>query len=162
QLADMVLTRRQQVDRVDIGAEPQLAFHERFVYALEFAAHAVVGWDIEELRLVTVRGRKPIDATPQRGAELHQLAVDRSVGRIRARPAGLRVDAGKHVLVDEGLGPEKLDVVVGLLQQPEVAVARRVNERVDGLALIWQIDKDRRPYLVPVPRIIVVILEMAD
>src|SRR6185436_12442215 len=48
----------------------------------------------------------------------------------------------------------------GALEEPQIAVARHIDEPLDGSAAAPVVDKDRWRYLIPIPGVIGVILEM--
>ena len=78
------------------------------------------------------------------------------------RPPGFLVDAGKDILRHEGLRSQIRDAAVGIALEPiQVAVARRLEQALRGSAVRLEVHQDRRIHFVPVPRFILMVLEMA-
>src|SRR5206468_12631519 len=93
--------------------------------------------------------------------ELGLLAGSGPARRIHIRSARLRIETPEYVLPDVGCAIDEANGAAASLEKPEIAVARHVDEAADGSAAALVIDEDRRRYLVPVPGIVRVVLEMA-
>src|SRR6185436_14496046 len=76
-------------------------------------------------------------------------------------PAGLRIEALEDVLLHERCAVDEIDLAARTLEEPEVAVARDVDQSLDRPAVAPEVDENRRRHFVPVPRFIRVVLEVA-
>ncbi len=84
------------------------------------------------------------------------------MGQVDIRPAGLRIDALEDVLRHVCLRVDVRDAAVGVALQPvQVAVARRTEQALRGGPVLLEIHQHRGIRLIPVPRIVLVVLEIA-
>src|SRR6202011_5265735 len=67
----------------------------------------------------------------------------------------------EHVLPHERLSLDGIDRAVGALEEPQVAVARCVDQAFDGAAVALVIHDNARRHFVPVPRLIRMVLVIA-
>src|SRR4029079_4409109 len=104
------------------NAHVALALHVFRHLTGEFGAQVLVGGDIEQARLRAVGDRRPILAAPQAWAEVGALVGAGLVRLVDVRPPGLGIEALEDVLPYEGLAGDKVDLAVGALELPEVAV----------------------------------------
>src|SRR5262249_44684635 len=104
---------------------------------------------------------RPILAAPVRGTEFRRFAGSRLTRRVDIRTAGLRIYAAKHVLFDERFAVDEIDRAVGAFEEPQIAVARDVNESLDRATVPLVVDGDRRRPLIPIPRVVRVVLVIA-
>ena len=121
-------------------------------------AQVFVRRDIQQPGLRAVRRRRPVLAAPGSRAEIRQLAGAGLVFLGHDRMAGLRVQAGECVVIDEGLAGDEVDRPRGAFQHPQIPVARHIDQALDGLPVVLVVDDDRRRDLVPVPGIVLVVL----
>jgi len=63
-------------------------------------------------------------------------------------------------VVHERLTGDEVDLVGGTLKPPQIAVAGDIDEAFHIFAVVLVVDEDRRRDFVPVPRIVLVILEV--
>src|SRR5258707_923862 len=73
--------------------EPTLALTQRHLLAGKAAAEILVGGNVDQAGLLTIRRRRPVLAAPQGRTEFHPLAHDRLVSRVDDGFASLRLDA---------------------------------------------------------------------
>ena len=81
-------------------------------------------------------------------------------GSTSGRPV-FGIEATEDVLVDVRLAVDELDRAVRALEEPQIAVARDVDESLDRASVAPVVDEDRRRHFVPVPRLVRVVLEVA-
>ena len=85
--------------------------------------------------------------------------------RIDIRPAGLRIQALEHVLIHVRLAFDELDAPVAAhhaaIEEPQIAVARDIDQTLDGAPVALEIDQDRRRNFVPIPGIVRMVLEVS-
>src|SRR5438270_5125983 len=98
-------------------------------------------WNIQETRLRTVCCRRPVFATPERGAEIDRLAHQQPTLWIVGRASSLGIDTRKHVLLDKGFGVNELDRIRGALEQPQIPVACWMHQTLDGASVALHIDQ---------------------
>src|SRR6516162_2104045 len=162
QLADMVGTRSNREDR--IGRRYSRETLPRRIgdrVAGKGLTQVLVGRNIQKSCFRAVGRRRPILAAPQRRAKLGLPAGPRLPRRVDIRPSGLGIEAFEDVLLHERLAVDKVDLVGGAFEHPQIAVASNVYEALYGLAVTLVVDQDRRVNLVPVPRIVRMILVKA-
>src|SRR5882757_7217565 len=82
-----------QTDIFRLGSEPKLTGDQWHLLPSKAAAEILVGRNVDQAGLLTIRRRRPILAAPQRGAGFDPLADDRLVGRVDNRPARLGLNA---------------------------------------------------------------------
>ena len=87
-----------------------------------------------------------------------QLAGAGLVFQIDLRAPGHGIEAEEHVLVDVGHTFDEVDPALGAFQEPEIAVARHVDQAADRPAVPFVVDQDRRGDFIPVPRAVRVVL----
>ena len=92
------------------------------------------------------------------GTEVGLLARAGLVRRIDFRPAGFRIEAREHVLVHVRLAFDEMDRTAAAFQEPQVAVARDVDQTFDGASAALEVDQDRRRDFVPVPGVVRMVL----
>ena len=162
QLADVRRRRLRltEVELVGVGPEPQLTFNQRLLLADHRATQVVVRRDVEKPGRRAVGGRWPILAAPQRRTERYRFAHGGDFCRVVLGSAGLRIDLGEDILVDERVGGDEIDLVRAALEQPEVSIATRMDQALDVAAANSEVGQDRRIDFIPVPCIVVVILVM--
>jgi len=80
---------------------------------------------------------------------------------INVWPPRLWIEAFEDVLLYERFAVDEVDLIRGPFEHPQIAVARDVSEPVDCFAVALIINEHRRVDLVPIPRIVRMILEMA-
>src|SRR6516164_3963937 len=81
--------------------------------------------------------------------------------RIDVGPPCLRIEFSEDVLPDERLAIDESDPAVCPLEEPQVAVARDVDQSLDRPAAAREVNEDRRRDFVPVPRFVRVVLKVA-
>src|SRR5262245_4136137 len=162
---DLAEVTRVLVDREadirDIDPCPPLPGDVRLDLARHVAAVVVIGRDEQHAELRVVGRERPVLATPERGAEVGALARARHALRVVLGAAGLGIDALEDVLLHVGRRRYERDLVVAPFQPIEVAVARRMDEPFDGFPVLREVEDHRGIGLVPVPRVVPVILEVA-
>src|SRR4029453_9581113 len=67
---------------------------------------------------------------------------------------------GEDVLVYEWGGGDEIDLLPAALEHPDIAVATGMDQALDVATANFEVGKDRRIDFVPVPRIVIVVLEM--
>src|SRR5439155_51531 len=108
-----------------------------------------------------VRGRRPILAAPQARTELGALVGARLARLIDLGPSGPGIEPLEHVLAHVGLAGDELDLAVGALELPEIAVARDVDEALHASPVAPVVDDQRRRDFVPIPGVVRMILEVS-
>src|SRR2546427_4234051 len=150
-----------EADVGDVDARPPLSRDVLLDLAFHEPAVVVVGRDEEASHLGVVGGRRPVLAAPERRTEVGALTGLWNPLRMVVGTAGLRVDAPEHVLLDVRSGGDEPDPLPAPLQQVEGAVTRRVHQSLDRAPVLLIVDDERRVRLVPVPRFVSPVLEMA-
>ena len=142
-------------------ARPPLAGNALLDLAFHIVAVIFVRRDVDDAGLRVIGLERPVLAAPQARAELRGLAGARLVRHIDVRAAGLRIDALEDVLRDIGFGVQVGDAAVAVTPQPvEVAVALRRQQALGGRAVLLEIHQHRRVHRVPVPGLVLMVLEM--
>ena len=154
--ADMIRAGNHRERRRD--AHKRLATVVLRVAANQGAAQVFVGRDIHHSRLRIKGSGRPVLAAGKRRAVGDGLAGGGLMRRVNFRFSRLRVKPREHVLRHKRLAFDEMNGAFGAFEEPEVAVARRVNHAFIGLAAAFEIDEDGRRYFVPVPGIIRVVL----
>src|SRR5579862_6891802 len=77
------------------------------------------------------------------------------------RTAGFRIEAGDHVVLDEGFAVDEVNAVGLALEHPQIAVAARMHEALEVAAVAFDVDQQWRRYLIPIPIVVPVILVAA-
>src|SRR5438552_240414 len=160
QLADVVGAGN-HLQHVFSDAHETLASDVFRGFAGELGAEVVVGGDVEHPRLRAVRGRRPILAAPQARTELGALVGARLARLIDLGPSGPGIEPLEHVLAHVGLAGDELDLAVGALELPEIAVARDVDEALHASPVATVVDDQRRRDFVPIPGVVGMILEVS-
>src|SRR2546426_6761025 len=145
----------------DVHARPPLPGHVLLHFAFHEPAVVIVGRDEEASHLGVVGGRRPVFAAPERRTEVGALAGLWNPVSIVVGTAGLRIDALEHVLLDVRGGGDEPDPISAPLQQVQIAVARRVHQSLDRAPVLLIVEDERRVRLVPVPRLVPLVLEVA-
>src|SRR2546430_785258 len=112
-------------------------------------------------RLRAERDRRPVLAAVRVRAERRGLSRDRFVRGVDFRPSRFRIEALEDVLIDVRLAFDERDRTGASLEKPQIPVTRDVDEPLDRAAVAPVVDENRRRDLVPVPRVVLVILEVA-
>src|SRR5207248_7529901 len=99
-------------------------------------------------------------AAPQRRTEFNPFANNRLVRGVDDRLTGPGLNAFPDIGVNEGPTRDVADLVRLALQNPEDRVASRMDQALDRTAVPLQVDQHRRLHLVPIPGIVLMVLEM--
>src|SRR5260221_13311949 len=143
-----------QADIFGLGPEPKFALNQRNLLAGKAAAEILVGGNVDQAGLLTIRRRRPVLAAPQGRTEFHPLAHDRLVSRVDDGFASLRLDALPAVGMNIGPTGDIVDVVRLALEDPEDRVASRMDEALEGAAVPLEVDQHGCVDLVPIPGIV--------
>ena len=125
------------------------------------AAQVLVGRNVEHARLGAERRRWPVLAAPVRRAEICALTGARLAGGVDVGTARDRVETAEGGLAHERLAFDEPDGAVAALEEPEIPVARHVDESLHGAAVALVVDEDRRRHFIPVPRVVRMVLMVA-
>src|SRR5439155_20932673 len=99
------------------------------------SAEILVGRNVNHAGLRAERDRRPVLSAPMGRTEVGLLAGTRLTSGINVRPSGLRVEAPEDVLFHERLALDEVDLAASPLEEPEVAVARDVDQAFDRPAV---------------------------
>src|SRR4029078_6664775 len=91
----------------------------------------LIGREIDDASGRAEGNRRPVLAAPVRRAEFGKPASARLTRWIDIGPAGFRIDAAEYVLLHKRLAVHEIDSPVGSFQEPQVAVARDVDQSLD-------------------------------
>src|SRR5439155_9763755 len=149
-----------QADILRLGAKPQLARIQRHLLAAKASAEIVVSRDVDQSGFLAVGRRRPVLAAPQRRTELNPFANNRFVRGVDDRLTDLGLDAFPDIGVNIGPAGYVADLVRLALQDPEDRVASWMDQALDRPAVPLQVDQHWRLHLVPIPRIVLMVLEM--
>src|SRR5262249_20693923 len=89
------------------------------------------------------------------------LVRHRFVLEIDIRTTGLRIETLENVLIDERLAFDELDRSRAALEEPDVTIARAVDQAFDRAAVALVVDEDRRRHFIPIPCVVRVVLVIA-
>ncbi len=150
-------SHREGVRRADVS----LARPVRHRLAAHRLAEVFVGRDVDHARPGAEGNRRPVLPAPQRRAKRRFPGAAGLVLRIDVRPPGFRIEAPEHRLVHVGLAFHEVDRPVRALEEPEVAVARDVDQALDRPSVPLIVHENRRRHFIPVPRIVRMVLMMS-
>src|SRR4029077_2166807 len=129
-----------QADILGLGYEPELALGQRDLLAGKTAAEILVGRNIDQAGLRTIRRRRPVLAAPQRRTEIDPLAEARLVLRVDNGLAALRLDAFPDVGMNISPAGYIVDPFRLALQDPEDRVAPRMDQALERAAVPLEVD----------------------
>src|SRR3989442_8031330 len=75
--------------------------------------------------------------------------------------SGLGIQTPEHILIDVGFAFDELDRPRASLEEPQITIARDINQAFDGASVALVVHEDGRRDFVVIPRVVLVVLEVA-
>src|SRR5579863_1855963 len=141
-----VVGARHDIARLELHSGVSFARRILYFHPGRCAAYVVVGRNVNHACLWTERDGRPVFAAMQFRAIGRMLSGTWLVGRVHIRPARFGIDPAEHVLVDVRLALDEFDTSAGCrvatIQEPEVAVARHIDQTFEGAPVALEINQD--------------------
>src|SRR4030095_12941892 len=129
-------------------------------HAGQDAAQSIVGRDVDHACLRAEGNRRPVLAPVRTRAEVSLLPRTWFASGVDVRPSSLRIETWKYRLRDERFPFHEADWPGAAFEEPQVPVARHVDQSSDRAVVALVVDENRRRNFIPVPRFVRVVLEV--
>src|SRR2546426_5904808 len=125
------------------------------------ATDVVIGRDINHPRLRTERDGWPVLSAVRSRTKVGAFAGAGFVSGVHVRTSGLGIQTPEHILIDVGFAFDELDRPRASLEEPQITIARDINQAFDGAPVALIVHEDGRRDFVVIPRVVLVVLEVA-